>query len=243
MSKPALLHDIRPGEPGWADRLIAFHRLTFGDSVMEEPDAAAKAAADKAAADKAEADNAAADAAAKDKGFPENTPIAEMTAEQQAAYWKHQARKHEQRAESRSDYDDLKAKAEQFDKAQRDAETEHEKAIREAREAAKAEGRAEALAESTETTVKALLEGALKVRGEQDPASVLKFVTSAAFVTDGQIDHDAITAFADRTAGSPAGGKRNPDMGQGNRGNGATAGKGVSAGADMFAASRGKKTT
>lgn len=242
MHKPALLHDIRPGSPGWADRLIAFHRNTFGDLRMED-DAAAQAAA-KAASDKAAADAAAAAKAAEntDTGFPANTPIADMTAEQQVAYWKHQARKHEERATSRGDYDDLKAKAEQFDAAQRAAETEHEKALREAREAAKAEGRTEALNESRDTTVKALLEGALKARGEQDPASVLKFVTTGAFVTDGQIDHDAITAFADRTAGKPSGSGK-PDMGQGNRGNGSTAAKGVSAGADLFAASRGKKTT
>lgn len=31
-----LLHGIRPGEPGWVDRLISFHRDTFGDARMEE---------------------------------------------------------------------------------------------------------------------------------------------------------------------------------------------------------------
>lgn len=235
MHKPALLHDIRPGSPGWADRLIAFHRNTFGDLRMEDPPEGGNGGQGGDADKDTKAD-------ATDTGFPANTPIAEMTPEQQVAYWKHQARKHEERAASRADYDDLKAKAEQFDKAQRDAETEHEKALREAREAAKAEGRTEALAESRDSTVKALLEGALKARGEQDPASVLKFVTTSAFVTDNQIDHDAITAFADRTAGKPSGGGK-PDMGQGNRGNGSTAAKGVSAGADLFAASRGKQKT
>ena len=34
---------------------------------------------------------------AGDRGYPENTPVADMTAEQQAAYWRTHARKHEDR--------------------------------------------------------------------------------------------------------------------------------------------------
>lgn len=36
-------------------------------------------------------------AATGERGYPENTPVAEMTVEQQAAYWRHHARKHEDR--------------------------------------------------------------------------------------------------------------------------------------------------
>ncbi|MDX2793993.1 hypothetical protein [Streptomyces scabiei] len=36
-------------------------------------------------------------------GFPDNTPVADMSSEHQAAYWKHHARKHEQRANSAPD--------------------------------------------------------------------------------------------------------------------------------------------
>lgn len=32
-----------------------------------------------------------------ERGYPENTPVADMTIEQQAAYWRHHARKHEDR--------------------------------------------------------------------------------------------------------------------------------------------------
>jgi hypothetical protein len=38
-----------------------------------------------------------AQAATGDRGYPENTPVADMTVEQQAAYWKAHARKHEDR--------------------------------------------------------------------------------------------------------------------------------------------------
>jgi hypothetical protein len=36
-------------------------------------------------------------------GYPDNTPTADMTPEHQAAYWKHHARKHEQRANAAPD--------------------------------------------------------------------------------------------------------------------------------------------
>ena len=56
-------HGIDITAPGGLTALMAFHRLTFGDAVMEvDADAAAKAAADAAAA------QAAADAAAADAG-------------------------------------------------------------------------------------------------------------------------------------------------------------------------------
>jgi hypothetical protein len=40
-------------------------------------------------------------------GYPDSTPVADMPAEQQAAYWKHHARKHEQRASSAPDAAEL----------------------------------------------------------------------------------------------------------------------------------------
>ncbi|MCQ6554800.1 hypothetical protein NPS70_16565 [Streptomyces sp. C10-9-1] len=40
-------------------------------------------------------------------GYPDATPIAEMTPEQQAAYWKHQSRKHEARANAGPDATEL----------------------------------------------------------------------------------------------------------------------------------------
>lgn len=44
--------------------------------------------------------------------FPENTPVNEMTTEEQMEYWKHQARKHEGRLKDLGDIDELKANAE-----------------------------------------------------------------------------------------------------------------------------------
>lgn len=79
-----------------------------------------------------------------DKGFPENTPLAEMTVEQREAYWKHQARKHENTVKGLGDVEALKAKAQKWDQHEQEQIPAQERAITEAREAAKAEGAAEA---------------------------------------------------------------------------------------------------
>jgi hypothetical protein len=45
--------------------------------------------------------------AVNEHGYPDATPIADMSAEQQAAYWKHQSRRHEQRASAAPDAAEL----------------------------------------------------------------------------------------------------------------------------------------
>lgn len=177
--------------------------------------------------------------AAGDPGYPANTPVAEMTAEQQVAYWKSQSRKHEGRASERADYEAIKAERDQLKQQHMSAE---EKALEEARTQAKAEGRAEALRDSTKGTVTALLDGALRIRGWSDDqvADALKYVNTDAFVTDGAPATKAILAYAETIAG-PATGRTGPDFGAGHRGN-SRADTGLSAGADMFAARR-KSTT
>jgi hypothetical protein len=49
-----------------------------------------------------------------DDGYPANTPVAEMTHQQAAAYWRHQSRKHEDRVKAMGDYDALKQKADDY---------------------------------------------------------------------------------------------------------------------------------
>lgn len=53
----------------------------------------------------------------QDKGFPADTPLAEMTTEQQLAYWKHQSRKHESNYKNLGNVDELKTKAQKWDEA------------------------------------------------------------------------------------------------------------------------------
>jgi 3-methyladenine DNA glycosylase Tag len=86
---------------------------------------------------------------AGDKGFPDGTPLEQMTPEQQAAYWKHYARKHEdtvkafkgltpqQVAEMQAKNEELEAKALTAD----------EKALKAVRDEATKQARAQAEAE------------------------------------------------------------------------------------------------
>jgi hypothetical protein len=84
-----------------------------------------------------------------EKGFPEGTPLAEMTPDQQLAYWKHHARRHEdtvkafkgltpqQIADIQAENESLKA----------DKMTADEKALKAVRDEAKKQAKAEAEAE------------------------------------------------------------------------------------------------
>lgn len=62
-------------------------------------------------------------------GFPADTPVAEMTQEQQLAYWQHQSRKHERRASSRADYDQLKADSEELARLRAESQTDAERDV------------------------------------------------------------------------------------------------------------------
>lgn len=176
---------------------------------------------------------------APDKGFPDATPLTEMTVEQREAYWKHQARKHEQRAESRKDYDDLKKKADAHDKAVEAAKSEADKAV----DAAREEGRKAAGREANEKAAAAILRASLKARGKTDEqvATLVAATNVGAFLTDDDVDTDRVAAYANDIAGPVTGGGRGPGHGQGTRGS-STRATGVSAGADMFEASRKRRT-
>ncbi len=180
--------------------------------------------------------------AGADRGFPENTPLTEMTVDQREAYWKYQARKHEERANQRSDYDAVKAKAEQWDAHQRAQQTPSEQAVEQAREA----GKTEALATANRTAVQGILQTALVLRGKtaEQATELLAHTNFESFVKDGAPDTDAIVKHIDSIAGPvTGGGGRGPDHGQGRRGSGGKA-TGVGAGREMFAESRpNSKTT
>ena len=148
-------------------------------------------------------------------GFPADTPLTEMTVEQREAYWKHQARKHESRANARSDYDTVKAERDQLKQA---SETDTEKAVREAREAAKAEARTEVASD----TVKAMLRMGLRARGvtDDDLDEVVATINLSAHADDkGVVDDEKVLRTINRLAGT-AGSSAGPDTGQGRRGKG-----------------------
>lgn len=156
-----------------------------------------------------------------DRGFPENTPVAEMTADQQVAYWKFQARKHEDRNRSRGDYDDLKKKAGDYDALLESQKTEQQKAVDAARGEGKAEGLREAGVFLVEAEVRA--QSANRLSDEQR-AALLDGLDRTRFLNaDNTVDADKVKTLIDGLApsagGSPDTGKKWPDMGQGRRDN------------------------
>lgn len=182
--------------------------------------------------------------ATPDPGFPADTPIAEMTAEQQAAYWKHQARKHEDRWKGLAGdktVDQIKADLAEAEQARQAKLTPAEQQLQAARE----EGRKAALAEASTSAVKSILTAGLRARGRDDAAitNLIAAANPAAFITEEGIADDTLAAYLDTIAGPVTGGSSNrttwPDMGQGRRDTNKTTG--VSAGRDLFDARR-KKT-
>jgi hypothetical protein len=166
-------------------------------------------------------------------GFPADTPVVEMTVDQQLAYWKHQSRKHEGRVKALGDVDALRDKAAKWDAAEAEKLTPSEKAIEEARAAE----RAKVLAEQTKTVADRLVAAEFKVAlaGRKKPeevAALLEPLDLTKFLTsDGEVDADKVKTYADGIA--PSGTSRWPDTGQGNRGT-STKPTGLAAGRALY---------
>ena len=147
-----------------------------------------------------------------DLGFPEDTPVSEMSVEQQAAYWKHKARKHEKRSKDREDYDALKAERDQLKAAQM---TDAERAVEDARK----EGESTAAEKFSAKIAEASLRGALAGRGldAETAESKLSYVDFGKFLNDnGEVDSDKVQRYIDDIAPQRQSGQW-IDMGQGRR--------------------------
>lgn len=190
------------------DSLLAFHRSHFGDARME---------GEAPAGDPAPTDGGGegGEGGSTDPGYPANTPIADMTVEQQMAYWKAQSQKHEKRASKFKDLTpeslaELRQKAEAHDALQHELMSDHEKAIEEAR----ATARAEAAAEMLPQLVAAKFESASAGRLSEDSLSkILAPLDLTKFVTDGKVDGSKVAAYVDEVAPAaldPRRGQRGP---------------------------------
>lgn len=162
----------------------------------------------------------------EDKGFPADTPVAEMTPVQQVAYWKDKSRKHESRALPANEVEELRRKAAAHDAAEAAKLTPSEQAIREARDA----GKAEALIEANTRAAAAILKASLQARGKSadEINEITAAINTSVFIADGDVDTDKVAAFVNRIAGTAGDGNNSATgsgMGQGNRNNRANAGK------------------
>lgn len=182
----------------------------------------------------------------EDPGFPKDTPVAEMSDKQQAAYYKHQSRKHEERAtEYRSAADgktaaEIKAERDELAKLRTEKLTDSEKAV----EAAKEEGRQQAAKEFAPKMAKLAFETALAHVDEDRRKVIVENIDLSRVITDtGDIDADKVTTIANTLAPTGKDGStRSHDFGAGRRTPPAP-GTGVSAGRSRYEERHGKKSS
>lgn len=104
-----------------------------------------------------------------DRGYPQGTPLEQMTADQREAYWKFHARQWEGRAKEKNDYDALKEKAGQYDQLVASQASQTEQQIT----AARAEGYQQAAAKAAVVLVDAHIRAGLGGRLGPDQVEVL----------------------------------------------------------------------
>jgi hypothetical protein len=168
-----------------------------------------------------------------------------MTVEQQAAYWKHHARQHEDRSKAWRDAaggktaEELRAEREELEKLRNANRTDAEKAVADAKQAGTAEADAKwapRLAAAEFRAALAHLAGVDERDGRDKRDRIIAGINLADYITDsGDVDTDRVQSYAADIApqtDTGAGGKR-IDYGGGRRDQTKTSG--LSAGAEMFA--------
>ena len=175
-----------------------------------------------------------------DPGYPSDTPIAQMTDAQQAAYWRTRSRQHEERWKSVIDKqltpEQVLEMQTKIDDHNRQALTDQERAVADAREAGKREAQASNALALVAAEFRVALHGQRtpdEVRSIIEPLDLSKFLSP-----QGEVDTAKVATYAAGIA--PAPNQQWPDMGQGNRGPSQPA-KGIAAGADLFDSRRTKR--
>lgn len=166
--------------------------------------------------------------------FPTNTPVKDMTPEQQIAFHENKARKLEDKLKGFNGLtpDQVTALQTELAEAKTKGLSAEDRAIEGAKEAGRTEVRTTAASQIVDTAL------TIALRGRVADASALLSLDKATFVKDGKADVDAIVSWVDENSEVKGAVKKGgPDLGQGRRGT-TDAQKGVSAGADLFAGKR-----
>lgn len=142
-------------------------------------------------------DGAPASPTLNEHGFPDATPVAEMTQEQQTAYWRHKARKHEKNAKP-TNFDEIAEKARQFDEQQEAGKTPDQRAVDAAAAAAAASARAEAIQKFGIPAVRAQLQAFRPNLTSDEIDELVEDVDMSKFITDDGVDVDRIKRLADK---------------------------------------------
>lgn len=173
------------------------------------------------------------------EGFPVDTKPEDMTQEQQTAYWKHQARRHEQSAKRLGDVtpEQYRAQQDELEKLRRTQMSDSEKALADARKA----GREEERKALQPKMVQAAFDAAVGTIDDEDEAKAVKDMVDAldfgSFITDdGAVDTARVQSVAGRITGSAIARPATSGYGGGKRQS--TKASGVEAGREMFETSR-----
>lgn len=140
-----------------------------------------------------------------DKGFPEHTPVADMTPPQQAAYWREQSKVQQRRAEAfgnltREELDALRSKASEFDALTAASQTDQQRAVAEAEQRTRAAVLRDVAGKLVDASITAAVAG--RVPAEQ-LATTLAPLDRAWFLTaEGDVDPDKVAAYAAQLAGA-----------------------------------------
>jgi len=139
-----------------------------------------------------------------DLGFPANTPVKEMTPEQQAAYWKDKARKHEKRAKPES-FDADMAELEAFRAEKRAAEDAakppEQKDLEQQIAAAVAKAEQDALAKVLPSLVRAEFARRLPHLDDEGLDELMSDLPALeSYTKDGKVDVERVERMAKRLA-------------------------------------------
>lgn len=160
------------------------------------------------------------DAQGNDLGFPANTPIAEMTDKEQAAYWRNTSRKHEGNWKTIAGdrpLDEVRKDLDELGEIRKSQQTPADQALSERYDQGKADGLTAARTETATT----LLRGSLEAAGvpEAELEELLPTINVATFIGDNGVDTTKIQNFAKRftPAGRDGQQDRRRDFGGGQR--------------------------
>lgn len=223
MAKTGIQHLVN----GDIDALLALHHATFGDARMEGEGDGGGGGTGGGAGGGGGAGTGGAGSGDADT-FPANTPLSEMTPQQQVAYWKHHARKHESTIKELGDIDNLKDKASKYDKHVADSASEQERAVQQAVEQAtttvRQQERQRTGGKLVQAEVRATAAGRL---GDAQLTTLLENLDTSKFLTsDGDVDSTKVATLVDGLApkkdnggggGGGTGRTGAPNHGQGQR--------------------------
>lgn len=160
-------------------------------------------------------------------GYPPDTPTADMTTEQELAYWKHRSRGHEDKwkqvVNRNLTPDQVIEMQQQLDEANRARMTDHQREVADARKAGEEDARSALMPQIVRSVIAAELARKAPAITDADIQARTEYLDLTKFLTNkGEVDTDKVANYAATLApassGADSGSRKFPDMGGGKRG-------------------------